>query len=344
MPINVFTCPKCHKTTESTFISGCCMACGYIDEEQQQQPMTAEQEKHTVQTDPISKPAHYTFGNIQPIEVIEDWGLGFCLGNCVKYIARAPYKGTELDDLRKAAWYLARRIQQLEASSPENPNACGFGPVFPTGVRQVVTATPVAKGQPVWIAAPQTEYDLSALFDNGPSQPKQPEHVCPNCGTKPMASLGDHVYYCHFCNLKGDTFRMVDYAAISQKSDCCNARVYRCYPYGLYKSVSTGSIDHRCMQCGKSVRALSTPSSSPDLPYSYSERECPNCHNILRKQSTAAHYICSVCGLRGDDEQLDEYVPVARYSRCCNSLIYCIYNEKGMSQGQFCHKCHRLAE
>jgi hypothetical protein len=69
-------------------------------------------------TERINHPAHY--GGDTPyeaIKVIEAWGLGFCLGNTVKYIARSPHKGTELEDLKKAAWYLARRIAQLEAAA-----------------------------------------------------------------------------------------------------------------------------------------------------------------------------------------------------------------------------------
>lgn len=46
----------------------------------------------------------------EPIKVIEAWGLGFdfCLGNAIKYILRAKFKGTEEKDLRKALWYLER--------------------------------------------------------------------------------------------------------------------------------------------------------------------------------------------------------------------------------------------
>ena len=51
--------------------------------------------------------------------VIEDWDLDFHLGNTVKYISRAGKKGTdkELQDLKKALWYLERRIQNLEDAS-----------------------------------------------------------------------------------------------------------------------------------------------------------------------------------------------------------------------------------
>lgn len=60
--------------------------------------------------DPINHPAHYTFGAIEVIDAIEAWGLGFHAGNVVKYVARSEHKGTELEDLKKARWYLDRLI------------------------------------------------------------------------------------------------------------------------------------------------------------------------------------------------------------------------------------------
>lgn len=67
-------------------------------------------------------PAHYKSTKIEPIEVIEDWGLGFCLGNAIKYIARAGKKleqgmtpiDKEIEDLEKAAWYLNRHIETVK--------------------------------------------------------------------------------------------------------------------------------------------------------------------------------------------------------------------------------------
>ena len=61
--------------------------------------------------DPVNRPSHYTEGRkFETIEVIEDWGLGFCLGNTVKYISRAGRKLDHLEDLKKARWYLDREI------------------------------------------------------------------------------------------------------------------------------------------------------------------------------------------------------------------------------------------
>lgn len=64
--------------------------------------------------DIINHPPHYTFGKIEVIDVIEDWGLSFHLAQVVKYVARAKHKGKELEDLRKARFYLNRLITSLE--------------------------------------------------------------------------------------------------------------------------------------------------------------------------------------------------------------------------------------
>jgi len=66
--------------------------------------------------DPVNRPSHYTDGKIEVIEFIEDKNLGFCLGNAVKYIARAGKKDPtkEIEDLNKAKWYIERRIKELE--------------------------------------------------------------------------------------------------------------------------------------------------------------------------------------------------------------------------------------
>lgn len=63
---------------------------------------------------PVNHPTYYQAGGIEAIDVIEAWGLGFCLGNTVKYIARAGKKGNRLTDLKKAAWYLNREIEKEE--------------------------------------------------------------------------------------------------------------------------------------------------------------------------------------------------------------------------------------
>lgn len=70
-------------------------------------------------SDAVNHPQHYAFGAIEVIDAIDAWGLGFSLGNAVKYIARAKHKGTELQDLQKARWYLDHEIKRLEKIGAE---------------------------------------------------------------------------------------------------------------------------------------------------------------------------------------------------------------------------------
>jgi hypothetical protein len=66
--------------------------------------------------DGVDHPPHYGGAEdpYEAIKVIEAWGLGFCLGNAVKYICRAGKKpgADALDDLKKAAWYIGREIER----------------------------------------------------------------------------------------------------------------------------------------------------------------------------------------------------------------------------------------
>lgn len=62
-------------------------------------------------SDAVNHPPHYTWlGGIEVIQITEH--LGFCLGNVVKYVLRADHKGQPIEDLEKAAWYLAREIDR----------------------------------------------------------------------------------------------------------------------------------------------------------------------------------------------------------------------------------------
>ena len=70
----------------------------------------------------VDKPPHYTFGSDghklvhEPIDVIEDWQLGFHLGAVIKYVARAGKKDStkRVEDLEKASWFLSREISNLK--------------------------------------------------------------------------------------------------------------------------------------------------------------------------------------------------------------------------------------
>ncbi len=62
----------------------------------------------------IDHPRHYTShpSGIECIQVAEH--MGFNLGNAVKYIWRCDLKCDEIEDLKKARWYLDREIAKRE--------------------------------------------------------------------------------------------------------------------------------------------------------------------------------------------------------------------------------------
>ena len=64
-------------------------------------------------TDTVNNPKHYTShpSGVECIEITEH--MNFCLGNAVKYVWRASLKGKEIEDLRKARWYIDREIQRI---------------------------------------------------------------------------------------------------------------------------------------------------------------------------------------------------------------------------------------
>lgn len=74
--------------------------------------------------DAVTRPQHYNQGKIEVIEFIEDKKLNYHKGNAIKHISRAGIKNKdkEIEDLRKAIWYLQREIEQLIAKN-ENREA-----------------------------------------------------------------------------------------------------------------------------------------------------------------------------------------------------------------------------
>ncbi|WP_080365764.1 DUF3310 domain-containing protein [Staphylococcus haemolyticus] len=67
--------------------------------------------------DMVNKPKHYTYGDIEVIDFIEqvtkDYKpeLAFSIGNAIKYISRANHKNGK-EDLDKARWYLNRAFEK----------------------------------------------------------------------------------------------------------------------------------------------------------------------------------------------------------------------------------------
>ncbi|KQQ98010.1 hypothetical protein ASF74_14850 [Arthrobacter sp. Leaf145] len=65
-------------------------------------------------SDMVNSPAHYRThpSGVECIQITEH--MGFLLGNVIKYLWRADEKGSPLEDLRKARWYLDREIARRE--------------------------------------------------------------------------------------------------------------------------------------------------------------------------------------------------------------------------------------
>lgn len=63
--------------------------------------------------DMVNHPPHYKEhpSGVECITITEH--MNFCLGNAVKYIWRAGLKGSAVEDLKKARWYLDREIERL---------------------------------------------------------------------------------------------------------------------------------------------------------------------------------------------------------------------------------------
>ncbi len=67
----------------------------------------------------IASPPHYTRGRIEVWDFIADQKLDYFTGNIVKYLLRAGYKGSKMEDLQKARAYLNKLIQMEAISESE---------------------------------------------------------------------------------------------------------------------------------------------------------------------------------------------------------------------------------
>lgn len=70
---------------------------------------------------PVDHPVHYNRNpsGIECITVVRH--MNFNLGNVIKYVWRAGFKGTDntIQDLEKAAWYLNDEIERLKNEVPQ---------------------------------------------------------------------------------------------------------------------------------------------------------------------------------------------------------------------------------
>lgn len=71
--------------------------------------------------DKVNAPAHYTFGRVEVIDIIEDAisrapdaVLGNCQGHVLRYVLRMWDKDDPMLNASKARWYLDRLIKHLD--------------------------------------------------------------------------------------------------------------------------------------------------------------------------------------------------------------------------------------
>jgi hypothetical protein len=70
--------------------------------------------KQILDREMVNHPDHYQgSGGMEVIDIIENYDLGFSLGNAIKYILRSNKKGSAKQDLKKAIWYINREISNL---------------------------------------------------------------------------------------------------------------------------------------------------------------------------------------------------------------------------------------
>ena len=108
-------------------------------------------------SDPVRHPAHYEIYPVQPIEITRH--LGFCLGNAVKYVLRAPWKGG-VEDCDKALQYLAWERETPQGQlSPE-----GYDKVYHAigRLKEFLDDTP---GDTLWNDVSVSQWDFFDHFE-----------------------------------------------------------------------------------------------------------------------------------------------------------------------------------
>jgi hypothetical protein len=111
----------------------------------------------TTTNDPVNHPAHYTRFPVEVITITEC--LPFCTGNAVKYLCRAGAKDSTkagtIQDLQKAAWYVAREIERItgitgvpEAKAPAKRRGRPAKAPAATSAAPSATEAPKRRGRP----------------------------------------------------------------------------------------------------------------------------------------------------------------------------------------------------
>lgn len=65
-------------------------------------------DENAIKENLVNHPKHYNTGKIEVIAFLSYLELcdDFCLGNAIKYLSRYRHKGNQVEDLKKAEWYI----------------------------------------------------------------------------------------------------------------------------------------------------------------------------------------------------------------------------------------------
>lgn len=102
-----------------------CSECGFVAEcfdslqihLNSEHPRLTRMREKLADNDLVNHPPHYTShpSGVECIQITEHFS--FCLGNAIKYLWRAGSKGSRVEDLRKARWYIDRELERLCAQA-----------------------------------------------------------------------------------------------------------------------------------------------------------------------------------------------------------------------------------
>lgn len=82
-------------------------------------------------TDNINHPKHYKQNGIECIDVIvaaigQSGAADFCMGNAIKYLLQHNHKESNIEDVKKAIWYLNKWLEYMEVDEKPVEMGCPF--------------------------------------------------------------------------------------------------------------------------------------------------------------------------------------------------------------------------
>lgn len=216
------TCAKCNRVwMMQNSVAICIMSPGQPSVVSRQNPITALEDRLKETGGPVVHPEHYNAcggkdgdGSVEfePIKVIESWGWGyaFCMACAVKYILRAPHKGSERADLEKTLWYLERAIgNQKSDQSVKSDNPCNVVDVVEAwglperlmmAIGYIFLGNPGAAAHNVtlYLSAMNTAHEIAEdkeiLVDVEEKLARGKAHICADCIHRKWAGYCDQFH------------------------------------------------------------------------------------------------------------------------------------------------------